>query len=138
MACVCGKSQGFVFSEGMRTQSEQADLCCTGRFLFAWGARVSMLQASVLYRQHNNDAALCLYTEALKLQQRLLGKQQQLDEASGEVSASNLSLLENTAKLAFNKARTKQTQGEVDWRYEDFSAPFAYSTSYLKHKESAR
>lgn len=65
-----------------------------------------LLQASALYRQHNNEAALSLYTEALKLQQRLLGKQQQLDEATGGNSASNLSLLENTAKLAFNKARS--------------------------------
>ena len=69
-------------------------------------ARAAGMQASALYRQHHNEAALSLYTEALKLQQRLLGKQQQLDEATGGVSASNLSLMENTAKLAFNKARS--------------------------------
>lgn len=62
-------------------------------------------QASSLYRQHRNEAALALYTEALKLQQRLLEKQQQLDEVTGAVSSSNLSLMENTAKLAFNKVR---------------------------------
>ncbi|CDJ46732.1 DnaJ domain-containing protein, putative [Eimeria brunetti] len=61
--------------------------------------------ASSLYRQHHNEAALALYTEALKLQQRLLEKQQQLDEATGGVSSSNISLMENTAKLAFNKSR---------------------------------
>ncbi|CDJ62806.1 DnaJ domain-containing protein, putative [Eimeria necatrix] len=61
-------------------------------------------KASSLYRQHRNEAALALYTEALKLQQRLLEKQQQLDGITGGVSASNVSLLENTAKLAFNKA----------------------------------
>ncbi|KAL8436628.1 hypothetical protein ACSSS7_001558 [Eimeria intestinalis] len=65
---------------------------------------VVLLQASALYRQHNNAAALALYTEALKLQQRLLDKQQQLDAATGGNGASSLSLLENTAKLAFNKA----------------------------------
>lgn len=65
------------------------------------------MQASSLYRQHRNEAALALYTEALKLQQRLLEKQQQLDEITGGVSASNVSLLENTAKLAFNKVRKR-------------------------------
>ncbi|KAL8446324.1 hypothetical protein Emed_005061 [Eimeria media] len=70
--------------------------------------------ASALYRQHNNIAALALYTEALKLQQRLLDKQQQLDGATGGNGASSLSLLENTAKLAFNKASYKSFCGRLE------------------------
>ncbi|KAL8424437.1 hypothetical protein Efla_001039 [Eimeria flavescens] len=66
-------------------------------------------KASAALQQHENAAALNLYTEALKLQQRLLDKQQQLDEATGGNGASSLSLLENTAKLAFNKASTSKT-----------------------------
>ncbi|CDI81751.1 DnaJ domain-containing protein, putative [Eimeria praecox] len=94
-------------------------------------------KASSLYRQHRNEAALALYTEALKLQQRLLEKQQQLDEVTGGVSSSNLSLMENTAKLAFNKGRSALRLGRWICSLQSCSLCLSMTPNYKAAYETA-
>ncbi|CDJ36337.1 LOW QUALITY PROTEIN: DnaJ domain-containing protein, putative [Eimeria mitis] len=117
-------------------QEEVSGVSCNLR---AWRSVVFeyAAKASSLYRQHHNEAALALYTEALKLQQRLLEKQQQLDEVTGGVSSSNLSLMENTAKLAFNKGRSALRLGRWICSLQSCSLCLSMTPNYKAAYETA-
>ncbi|PHJ18555.1 hypothetical protein CSUI_007618 [Cystoisospora suis] len=62
-------------------------------------------QASMLYRSHRSEAAYELYTEALTVQNRVLDAHKILQSLGhAPFSSSSVSVVENTAKLSFNKA----------------------------------
>ncbi|ESS28386.1 DnaJ domain-containing protein [Toxoplasma gondii VEG] len=63
-------------------------------------------KASAFYRNHENEAAYYTYTEAFKLQSLLLETHRHLESIGRPTLSSTISLVENTAKLAFNKARS--------------------------------
>ncbi|KEP60745.1 UNVERIFIED_CONTAM: DnaJ domain-containing protein [Hammondia hammondi] len=63
-------------------------------------------KASACYRNHENEAAYYTYTEAFKLQSLLLETHRHLERIGRPTLSSPVSLVENTAKLAFNKARS--------------------------------
>lgn len=65
------------------------------------------MQASILYRSYRNEAAYELYTQALTVQSRVLDAHKTLQGLGhAPVSSSAVSVVENTAKLSFNKVRT--------------------------------
>lgn len=71
----------------------------------------------MLYRSHRSEAAYELYTEALTVQNRVLDAHKILQSLGhAPFSSSSVSVVENTAKLSFNKVIIRRKSSSVHIR----------------------